>query len=271
MKPLPRFIKFLIVFSYLILLVIAWQVLIPLGAGYALWRLWKSEKKSSLRKKVYTGLIMVGSTCLWMTIYFNSRPAQLFIDSPAEVSTSTQRIVAIKGRVKPSSSVVKINGVTISTVFGSFEQTVEASEEHSIVTVTAQNMDGPIAEQSLTINRIFSAEESAAMAKAKKEAEELAVQQAVEEKAEQAAWEKTPAGKICKKHPEWEREECRRVANKNIWIGMRYDMLVYMMGEPDSSNLSNYGRGDRYQYCWDGRKPRCYYDDNDDGLIDSYN
>ncbi len=88
---------------------------------------------------------------------------------------------------------------------------------------------------------------------------------------ELAAWEKSEAGQICAKHPTWEKEDCDMVADEQVWVGMTYDMLVYQLGEPDSMNPSNYGGRNRYQYCWRSQSPSCFYDNNDDGVIDAYN
>jgi len=90
-------------------------------------------------------------------------------------------------------------------------------------------------------------------------------------KEEQAAFNKTKAGQICLKHPTWTKDDCTGVADKKIWVGMKYEMLVEEIGKPDHSNLSNYGSGSRYQYCWDNKNPNCFYDDNNDGIIDAYN
>jgi hypothetical protein len=56
-----------------------------------------------------------------------------------------------------------------------------------------------------------------------------------------------------------------------VWIGMSYDMLVYANGKPEHTNVSNYGSGNRYQYCWTSNRPSCFYDNNNDGVIDSFN
>ena len=88
---------------------------------------------------------------------------------------------------------------------------------------------------------------------------------------ELAKWKKTPAGKLCTKHSTWVKEDCDELVNNKIWIGMTYDMLVYMNGKPDTVNPSNYGNGTRYQYCWDDFSPSCYYDNNNDSVIDAYN
>ena len=89
--------------------------------------------------------------------------------------------------------------------------------------------------------------------------------------ADLAAWQQTPAGKLCAKHPDWVRKDCDHVVQKDIWIGMPLSVLVYYYGAPDSDNVSNYGRGDQHQYCWDRYTPSCYYDRNGDGRIESYN
>jgi len=85
------------------------------------------------------------------------------------------------------------------------------------------------------------------------------------------AWQKTKGGKICTNHPEWPKEDCDRLADNKIWIGMTYDMLVATQGKPDSANPSNYGSGNRMQYCWHNYTPSCFYDNNEDGIIDAYN
>lgn len=93
-----------------------------------------------------------------------------------------------------------------------------------------------------------------------------------EEIAEEAAFMKTKAGRIYKKHPEWSREDCERLANNKIWIGMTIDMLKYSNGRPTSANPSNYGNGvTQWQWCWSDFTPSCYYDNDGDGKIDSYN
>lgn len=93
-----------------------------------------------------------------------------------------------------------------------------------------------------------------------------------DEIAEEAAFLKTKAGKIYKKHPEWSKRDCERLADGSIWIGMHINMLKYRMGKPNSANPSNYGNGvTQWQWCWSDWTPSCYYDNDDDGLIDSYN
>lgn len=85
------------------------------------------------------------------------------------------------------------------------------------------------------------------------------------------AWKKTPAGQLCAKHDTWSRNDCDLVIAHKVGIGMSYSALVYLRGQPDTTNVSNYGSGKQYQYCWNDNTPSCFYDNNDDGLMDSYN
>jgi hypothetical protein len=89
--------------------------------------------------------------------------------------------------------------------------------------------------------------------------------------AELKVWYKTKAGKIQKKYPDWSREDCQRLANREIWIGMRIGMVVYLRGAPNHANPSNYGNGTEWQWCWDNYTPMCFYDTNNDQIVDSYN
>lgn len=90
-----------------------------------------------------------------------------------------------------------------------------------------------------------------------------------QEKIEEEKFSKTKAGKIYKKHPEWSKEDIR-ISEHKIWIGMEYEMLVYMRGKPNNVNTSNYGDGPNYQACWHDYDASCFYFD-DSHIITSYN
>ncbi|OGL95756.1 hypothetical protein A2348_03975 [Candidatus Uhrbacteria bacterium RIFOXYB12_FULL_58_10] len=79
------------------------------------------------------------------------------------------------------------------------------------------------------------------------------------------------SGVICGEHPTWTEDQCDKVARGDVWIGMTYEMILVERGFADSENLSNYGDGDQWQWCWFDESPMCVYDDNDDGIVDSYN
>lgn len=84
-------------------------------------------------------------------------------------------------------------------------------------------------------------------------------------------WKNPEAEAICTDHPSWKVSECEAVAERGIWIGMSYEMLVYSLGEPDSKNPSNYGNRTQWQWCWRDVTPSCFYDDDGDERVDSYN
>lgn len=79
------------------------------------------------------------------------------------------------------------------------------------------------------------------------------------------------AARIKIRHPEWSWEDCKDIANHKIWIGMEIDMLIFMRGRNFHKNVSNYGDGNHYQYCWIDYSPSCFYDNDGDGKIESYN
>jgi RNA polymerase subunit RPABC4/transcription elongation factor Spt4 len=89
-------------------------------------------------------------------------------------------------------------------------------------------------------------------------------------KAEEEIFLNSKAGRIYKKHPEWTRDDCERLANKSIWIGMTYEMIVYLRGKPNKINTSNYGDGNDYQAVWNDYNPSYFYF-KDDHIIYSYN
>ena len=91
-----------------------------------------------------------------------------------------------------------------------------------------------------------------------------------QEKAD-AEWKKTKAGQICSKNPTWTKDDCNKLAENKIWIGMSYDMLVFQRGKPSSINPSNYGGATKYQYCWNNYTPSCFYDENEDKIMDAFN
>jgi hypothetical protein len=88
--------------------------------------------------------------------------------------------------------------------------------------------------------------------------------------AQQIAFSKTKAGKIYKNHPEWSKEDCEKLANRRVWVGMEYDMLLYLRGKPNKVNTSNYGAGNEYQCCWDNYDISYFYM-GEDHIITSYN
>jgi len=87
-----------------------------------------------------------------------------------------------------------------------------------------------------------------------------------------ANWEKKnpKAASIQKNHKDWTDNECIMLSKGQIWIGMSIQMVVYLRGLPNHKNVSNYGRGLQYQYCWDGYTSSCFYT-YEDQIVYSYN
>lgn len=118
--------------------------------------------------------------------------------------------------------------------------------------------------------RIELEKEKAEYERLKAEQERLKAEEERQRQKEIAKWEQSPEGKLCKKYPNWTKEECIAIANKKIWIGMSYEMLIELRGKPNSANPSDYGYGREWQWCWYNHTPSCFYGD-DDGIVDSYN
>lgn len=161
---------------------------------------------------------------------------------------------------------------------GLYEVMIALDTPSTDIIIEAENQYKNSSED-LTITRSMTDEEEAAelarqaaLEEKRREQEAAAEAKRLAEEAEQRAWEQSKAGQICKRHPEWSEQECRDIADGKIWIGMEYDMVVEQRGKPSSANPSNYGYGTQWQWCWSWNySPSCFYDDNDDGIIDSYN
>jgi len=121
-------------------------------------------------------------------------------------------------------------------------------------------------------NKQFNAFKEAQALKKKQEKEKEDLKNKQKEEAELKASMSPKAWKIHKKHPNWSIDDCKNLAEGRYWVGMSYDMLVVSFGgKPNSANPSNYGNETQWQWCWHNYTPSCFYDHNDDGIIDSYN
>jgi len=101
-------------------------------------------------------------------------------------------------------------------------------------------------------------------------AKENRIKDSINKKESENAFKLTPAGQIWTQHPEWSKEDCEHVAKREIWIGMDIYMVIYYRGLPDHKNVSNYGSGNDYQYCWYDYNPSCFYCKSDN-IVYSYN
>lgn len=192
------------------------------------------------------------------------------------------RQITFKGKVYPKSSIVKINYKNIPVNDGEFqyERTLNSRDNHLYIEIINGKS---LTNQSFKFIVKFSLKDliaekkdsiSSAIEKAKLEKEEsllIAKQKEIERK-QKKNWENSKAGRLQRKHPDWTESDCERVAKGSFWIGMTFEMLKASVGRnPNRSNPSNYGNGIQWQYCFDNLTPSCFYDNDNNGTIDSYN
>ena len=240
-----------------------------------IWWLWKKSKFEKKKKIIFSSIVIGVFIVFSMFSIYSNRGPSIKIISPENNTSIQSKSVLIKGEISPLDSLLTINGIAVENKSGSFDLnfSLNKSKENNQITLVATRKNKRT-EKILSITRIFTEEEKVAIEKAKEEAKIKAQKEQeariAKEKAELEAYYRTPAGKICKAHPEWSKTDCEKLANGKIWIGMSYSMLKYDMGLPDSANPSNYGSGTRWQWCWHDYNPSCFYG-GDDGIITSYN
>lgn len=229
-----------------------------------------------INSPIVLAVVMLGSFLLITLIYFSgifkTKTPILTILEPENNSSIQASSVIIKGKVKPTRSTISINGTNITKKGRNFSYTfnLDNKEEINNINIIATNKKKS-SNQNLVINRIFTEEEKQQIEAEKSKKEKERLDKIAQEEAEREAYYKTPAGKICKEHFDWNRVECERLANREVWIGMSLDMLKYLRGLPNVANPSNYGYGTQWQWCWTKYTPSCFYDYDGDLKIDSYN
>ena len=155
---------------------------------------------------------------------------------------------------------VSVNGQAVAgTDDESYSVPVNLETPATEIAIVASN-GYKTAKKELTIERDMTADEKAT---AKALVDKL--------EAERRAWDESEAGEICAKYPSLTHEECTDASLGRYYIGMKKIVLFAGWGAPDSSRPSNYGGGTQWQWCWMSRTPSCFYDNDDDGIIDSYN
>jgi len=261
---LASIVKWLIIIA---MALAVWPITIPACTIWYLFKKTDLEKKYKWSLSIITILIIIGSL---MFIWHKNRSPILVISEPVNGVSVQASLITIKGTVTPKYSKISSSIGSVARDEDHFTITVPLTDEVNKINIIASNASNT-EKRTFIVNRIFTKEELAIKAKIKadQEAKEKAEKEQIE--ADKRAWKASPAGKICTNHPEWTETDCVGLANNKIWIGMTYDMLVYLLGYPDSTNPSNYGSGTQYQYCWHDNSPSCFYDNNDDGIIDSYN
>ncbi|MBU1558127.1 hypothetical protein KKC45_04155 [Patescibacteria group bacterium] len=249
-------------------------ILLTIGSTYYIW---KKSNKSTIKKKFkFTGYAFVLFLVFFYTgVYLDSKPS-ITISEPTNNLSIQEQSVVVKGKVDPKNSIILINNISINIDDnGNFTKEIKLKNEDNKITITAKN---PRSDKQdtviLSVNRIFTEEELAEIKRLEDEkmariAKEKAEKEA-EEKRIENEWLSSKAGKIHTQHPEWTKEDCIKLADGKIWIGMTFDMLKYKRGLPNVANPSNYGYGMNWQWCWYDYTPSCFYGDSY-GIVESYN
>ncbi len=91
---------------------------------------------------------------------------------------------------------------------------------------------------------------------------------------EREVWLKTKAGKACSQSLVWRRDECERLARREIWVGMSRKMLFAAWGEPKTVYGSTEGfeewiYGGGYVSLYGGFQGRFVYVRFENGLVKS--
>lgn len=250
-----------------------WYLAILIGG---IFYIWKKTKFDTGKKHVFTiTLIFITIALISITSYTKRAPTITILEPENNTSIQADSI-SIKGEVRPSNSVLTLNGKVITTNNGIFvyEKALRGGNNNIqfVVKNPKSNKQNSVA---LSVIRILTDEEQEEFVKQKAEDEARIAEAEAKQKAEkeriEIKWKTSKAGRICAQNLSWTREECIKIADRKYWIGMHYDMLKYMRGLPNHVNESNYGSGAKYQVCWDDYSTSCFYFDAVDRKINSWN
>lgn len=276
-------ILFILVFKF-------WYIVIP---GLIIWYLWKKKRFSKKTNTIVTAALIIVFALTEGLIAHANRAPILTISQPQNNSSVQSPTISVEGKVNPAKSRVTINDNQVATdANGNFTYQANLPDEgNNAINIVAEN-GGKQTWNEVAVSRIFTDAEKAAKAKAdadaqaKKQAEAAANARAAQDEAAanakaaqdaaataaaaEAVYAKTPAGQLCTKHTDWTADDCQKVVNNKIWIGMLYDMVTTERGNPDHVSTSNYGNGNQYQACWYNADPECVYFGTDN-VITIYN
>ncbi len=247
---------------------IYWYVSFPL---IAIIYVWKSVTMHQKGKVQWTAALV--ALCIMLTglnLYAKRAPT-IVITSPADNASIQSASATIEGSVEPYTATVTVNGNVTVVSHGKFSSSVGLTKETNTVMVAATNNDKTDT-KTITITRLYTDQEKAQMATEDLQQAQAEAIKTAEDKAVQAAYDNSPAGKVCKKHPDWSKDVCATIASHKITVGMDIDMVRAAWGSPSSVHTSNYGTGNQYQACWTGSdySESCVYYDSS-GIITSYN
>lgn len=235
-----------------------WYILIP---AVTIWCLWKKSKFSKRIKITASLALVVIFLSLEGIIVYNGRTPTIVVTEPQNESSIQAQSVMLKGEISPSKSKVAINEKNIEVdKDGLFSYEMKLPDEQNVANIKATNGKN-IATTSISIKRIFTAEEKAELDRQKAEAEakkqsalearkKAQVEAAAKAKAEQAAYENSKAGKLCKAHPTWIKEDCEMIAKGKVHIGMTKEQAIAAWGNPGDINktTSSFGVHEQWVY-----------------------
>jgi len=192
--------------------------------------------------------------------YANRAPV-LSITSPSDNSTVQvdNRMTSITGTVIPEKSILTINSQIVPTVKGKFTYTAALFTEKNVFNIQVKN-GGKITQKTFTINRVYSEQEKAEVAEQALKVKQAQEAEAAKEKAKQEAYDRSPAGRICNKHPSWSKDDCETLAEGEVKIGMTREQARIGWGSPDHINrtTNTYGTSEQWVY---GYSSYLYFDD----------
>lgn len=278
----------LLIFSALILFPLLWSlyyISIPLAIGWYIWK--KTNLDKTKKMKISAAIFILFILSNSVQGYMNRKPSIVISEPENNYSVQAEK-AAIKGSVDPKNSKVKIGDAELKIENGKFTYEALLVQEQNNFTFTAQN-GGENAEASVSINRIFAEQEIAEQEKiaaeeAVKKQEALEIQQKaqaeedakakvaeevqrqaqaayeVKLKAEQAAYENSKAGKLCKAHPAWSKDDCGIIAEGKVNIGMTAEQAIAAWGRPNDINKTTYSFGVHEQWVY-GISSYLYFED----------
>jgi hypothetical protein len=99
---------------------------------------------------------------------------------------------------------------------------------------------------------------------AKSEADKKVVEE--QAKKDEAAFLKSPGGKLWQKHKDWDRDACITIAKRMVHIGMAAEQVRVSWGRPDHVNTTIFGTHTHEQWVWESKRQYAYFED---GLMTS--
>jgi hypothetical protein len=234
------------------------KVVLPLAL---IWLIWIKSNFSKKKKFVFTGIILgIILMIIGFSIYSDRTPS-LTIQNPQDNTSIQSNNIYIKGKVSPLNSEVIINGVTVETKYGLFNYQFKLNDSTTNNTISIVAKNGyKTSNKELIISRIFTDEEKAIIENTKIKAQQEKDARLAKEKEELDLYYKTPAGRICKKYPSWDKDICEILAKGKVRIGMTAEQARVSWGNPDDINrtISTYGNREQWVY---GHSSYLYFDD----------